>query len=333
MISSFSLCPFDVGEADLSTRFALWEITGVCQANCAHCLRGDSSRVHYSGNIDETIGFLKRNGFGEVLLSGGDPLLFPGIVALIERLVSEGLRVGSYANAVLVTDALVAELGRAGLAYAILSLDGANAHTHDAVRGRGNFEKTRAAVVAFVQAGIEVDLTYTVAAHNGDGHIGVAAIAHEWGAATVTIVPTLPIGNAKGLVHDFVFDLEAAGRIGRAIEARSESCGAVQVERIRFPLPGELPAAVRPCPRASLVYIDCEGGVGTCPWLGSLKLGLAADPDLDLDGRYHSAQEQHRRVEQQRSEAGCHLAAYLHTGDLAGEDPFVAKARESNGGK
>jgi MoaA/NifB/PqqE/SkfB family radical SAM enzyme len=330
------LCPFDVNEADLSSRFALWEITGVCQSKCQHCLRGGSSRAHYSGSIDETIGFLQRNGFGEVLLSGGDPLLFPGIVKLMARLVSEGLRVGSYVNAALVTGAQTAELRRVGLAYAILSLDGASAATHDAVRGNGNFEKTQAAVRALVQAGIEVDLTYTVGSHNFDGHARIVSIAQEWGATAVTIVPTLPIGNAQGLTDDFGFDLEAAGRIGRAIAENMDNAvsnSGVQVERIRFPLPGELPAQVRQCPRASLVYIDCEGAVGTCPWLGSMKLGLSADPNLDMEGRYRSALAQHRRVEKERSVAGCHLAAYLHTGKLAGEDPFVATARESNNGQ
>lgn len=336
MVSSVSLCPFDVNEADLLTRFALWEITGACRSKCRHCLRGESSRTHYSGKIDETIGFLRRNGFGEVLLSGGDPLLFPGIAELITLLVSEGLRVGSYVNAALMTGAVAEELRRVGLAYAILSLDGASARAHDAVRGHGNFEKTRTAVGALKHTGIEVDLTYTVSAANVGGLTRIAAIAREWGATAITVVPTLPIGKAQGRAEDFVFDLRAAERIGCVIAEGTDditSGGDVHVERIRFPRPGELPELVRRCPRASLVYIDCEGAIGTCPWLGSIKRGLSADPALDIDERYRSALAQYRQVEHQRSEVGCHLFAYLHTGSLAGEDPFVARAKESNDGK
>jgi MoaA/NifB/PqqE/SkfB family radical SAM enzyme len=84
---------------------------------------------------------LVRMRLRRVLFSGGEPLLVQGLPQLAEQLVQGGISVSLYSSGWLLTEAWLPDLLRLFSSIHI-SLDGATAEVHDAIRGRkGSFER------------------------------------------------------------------------------------------------------------------------------------------------------------------------------------------------
>jgi radical SAM protein with 4Fe4S-binding SPASM domain len=80
-----------------------------------------------------------------VSFSGGEPLLYDGWEELVRRSVDCGLETAVVTNGTLLNDRNTERLASTGATVA-LSIDGACEETHDRIRGRGSFAKTRAAM-------------------------------------------------------------------------------------------------------------------------------------------------------------------------------------------
>lgn len=78
----------------------------------------------------------------EVIFSGGEPLLYEGIVDIIKMYTQKGLKVGIASNGVLINKEMTKQLVDAGLKNIQLSFDSSSQETHDFLRGvEGVYEK------------------------------------------------------------------------------------------------------------------------------------------------------------------------------------------------
>jgi radical SAM protein with 4Fe4S-binding SPASM domain len=103
-----------------------------------------------------------------VVLTGGDPLKRPDLFDLISRSVELGLRtnVSPSATPLLTADA-ISEFQRRGVARMAISLDGADAGSHDTFRGvPGTFDRAMLALRYAQQIGLETQLQTTVTRRN-----------------------------------------------------------------------------------------------------------------------------------------------------------------------
>jgi pyruvate-formate lyase-activating enzyme len=120
----------------LSERIVHVHPTRLCNLACRHCYSHSSPRQR--GELAAALilgGFalLRREGYTQVSLSGGEPLVYRELLALIDGARVLGLRVTMVSNGLLVDARAEAALSRLhGLA---ISFDGL-ARTHNAVRGR-----------------------------------------------------------------------------------------------------------------------------------------------------------------------------------------------------
>ncbi|OGK86000.1 MAG: radical SAM/SPASM domain-containing protein [Candidatus Rokubacteria bacterium GWC2_70_16] len=127
-----------------------WEITRACDLACRHCraeAAPDPDRDELS--TAEGLALLERLArFGQpaphLVLTGGDALKRPDLFLLIERARALGLSVSVAPSATpLLTAEAIRGLRAAGVEAISLSLDGASAASHDALRGvPGCFERT-----------------------------------------------------------------------------------------------------------------------------------------------------------------------------------------------
>ncbi|HEV3267172.1 MAG TPA: TIGR04053 family radical SAM/SPASM domain-containing protein [Acidimicrobiales bacterium] len=175
------------GQFDRRPLLVFWEMTKACQLSCFHC----RANAQFSGGPEE---LSTREGIELIdsiaslgkprpilILTGGDCLMREDIVELATYAHSLNVPV---AIAPSVTEKLTSStlegLRRAGVKSASLSLDGANASTHDAVRGvPGHFDATLRAIAELNRHGFTTQVNTTVMASNVRELADVAQIVQE----------------------------------------------------------------------------------------------------------------------------------------------------------
>lgn len=151
----------------------LWIYTNFhCNLKCDYCAVGSSPRAlprtipseRFYGLVDEAV----NEGFKELYLTGGEPLLHPEITQLLEYSTQR-------IPTVLLTNAMLLRGTRlerfrtlAGNKSLVIqtSVDGARAETHDAHRGKGSWSKTLDGIAEIVQMGIPLRVALTETAEN-----------------------------------------------------------------------------------------------------------------------------------------------------------------------
>ncbi|HAH87335.1 MAG TPA: hypothetical protein DCL60_08185 [Armatimonadetes bacterium] len=115
-----------------------WEVTYRCNMRCNHCHLWQT-KEHDELTTDEAKRFIldaKASGALHISFSGGEPFLRHDIMELIAYSRDCGLSTAVNTNGSLITtEERVAAVCNSGLGTAFISLDGADAATHNAVRG------------------------------------------------------------------------------------------------------------------------------------------------------------------------------------------------------
>ncbi len=144
----------------------LWmQIAGTtCNLACRHCFVSAGPGVPRiaSMSLDAVRAVLDDalpRGLREVWFTGGEPLGHPDALAMID-LALPHVAVGVLTNGTTIDAALAAALASRARSSAYdveirISLDGADAATNDAIRGRGAFAAACAGIRALTQAGLE----------------------------------------------------------------------------------------------------------------------------------------------------------------------------------
>lgn len=157
----------DVGERPM---IAIWEVTRACALVCRHCRADAQTRAHPRQLSTEAGKALLDDiaGYGApypiVVLTGGDPFERPDLPELVRHGTSLGLHVAlSPSVTPRLTPDVLGELREAGAKAVSLSLDGANAATHDTFRGvPGVYDETLTAARWVREAGFRLQVNTTV---------------------------------------------------------------------------------------------------------------------------------------------------------------------------
>ncbi|MFI9379960.1 radical SAM protein [Kutzneria sp. NPDC052558] len=122
----------------------VWDTTYACPLRCVHCYSESgrrASRQLAPVTMLRVADKIIEAGPELVMLSGGEPVLVPGILDVARRLADAGIDVGVYTSGWSMSPALAEDLASVVSMLAV-SLDGATAEVHDRVRGRpGSFDR------------------------------------------------------------------------------------------------------------------------------------------------------------------------------------------------
>ena len=117
-------------------------LTEGCNLACRHCwlaprMDGDGSRgaVLSVEMFEQAIVEARPLGLQTVKLTGGEPLLHPDFAALVDLVRRQELGLVMETNGLLLTPATAADIASITGAFVAVSVDGADAETHDWVRG------------------------------------------------------------------------------------------------------------------------------------------------------------------------------------------------------
>ncbi|HUY60584.1 MAG TPA: TIGR04053 family radical SAM/SPASM domain-containing protein, partial [Candidatus Dormibacteraeota bacterium] len=225
--------------ADFATRplLVFWETTRACELACRHC-RASATPAPLPGELTPQEGrrlLQDVADFGRprpiLILTGGDCLMRPDLFQLVGHAGELGLPVAvSPSVTPSLTRPAMARLRGLGVKVASISLDGAGAATHDAVRGvPGHFDQTLAAIRALVAEGFKVQVNTTVMRDNVEELAEVAALVQGTGAAIWEVffligvgrgAAALEIGSAEAEdVCHFLVDASRYGFLVRTVEA------------------------------------------------------------------------------------------------------------------
>jgi SynChlorMet cassette radical SAM/SPASM protein ScmE len=142
-------------------------ITDRCNLRCSYCSHFSSaSETGTDLPTGEWLRFfdeLGRCGVMRVTLQGGEPFCREDLPELIAGIVKNRMRYSILTNGTLVTGAMAAELALTRRCESVqVSIDGSIPLTHDAFRGKGNFDKAIRGLEALQSRGIPVTVRVTI---------------------------------------------------------------------------------------------------------------------------------------------------------------------------
>jgi radical SAM protein len=166
-----------------------WEMTKACGLACLHCRacaqlepsEDELSEAEGRALIDELAAMGRPRPI--LILTGGDCLKRSDLMTLISYAAECSVPVAVAPSVTdLLDDSMIHELRQHGVKTVSLSLDGADAATHDGVRGvQGHFDATMRAVSSLKRCGFTVQINTTVMASNLHQLADVAALVHDQG--------------------------------------------------------------------------------------------------------------------------------------------------------
>ena len=197
-------------------------VTDQCQLRCAYCMPAEGAPRRRHSNMlsyEEIIRFVRavssRFVLTKVHITGGEPLVRPGIVDFIAALAAERIPdLALTTNGQLLAD-MAPRLTRAGLRRVNISLDSLNAATYAMLTRGGDIEGAIKGIKATVRAGLAPVKVNTVVLRgcNDDEVCELArfALDHD---CVIRFLEMMPIGCARETFHDlFVQTSETRARL------------------------------------------------------------------------------------------------------------------------
>jgi radical SAM protein with 4Fe4S-binding SPASM domain len=180
-------------------RLIFWELTKGCNLRCIHC-RASATELSSPDDLSTAAAKAIIDQIAEVsnpilVLSGGEPLFRKDIFELARYGTEKGLRVALATNGTLVTKQVARKIVESGIKRVAISLDGADAPTHDTFRGiPGAFEAAITGFCNLKELGMSVQINTTIARHNADQLPRVLELAKSIGADALHTFLLVPVG-------------------------------------------------------------------------------------------------------------------------------------------
>jgi SynChlorMet cassette radical SAM/SPASM protein ScmF len=203
-------------------------LTDDCNLRCRHCW----IRPSYLDGAPASIPRLDAELFASIVeqglpmglqavkLTGGEPLLHPQIRRILETIRSRSLRLIVETNGVLCTRELVEQIAACRSPAISVSLDGADAATHEWMRGvPGSFDAAVEGLRTLVRAGLRPQIIMSIARHNQDQVEAIVRLAESLGVSSIKFNLIQP--TARGRVmqeRGELLSLEELVELGARVE-------------------------------------------------------------------------------------------------------------------
>jgi radical SAM protein with 4Fe4S-binding SPASM domain len=192
---------------------ASYSITTKCNLKCKHC---------YSSSVDEASPYelstkeafslvddLSRWGIGLLIIDGGEPLCREDLLDVVRYASSKGIRTTIGSNGTLIDEAMARKLVDAGVMAVAISVDGADAVTHDLFRGvDGAFEQTLRGIESCRNSGLLFQLNMVIRKDNLSQLDDMLRLAVDLGANAAEVFDLVAAGRAKNECKELVLSLE-----------------------------------------------------------------------------------------------------------------------------
>ena len=334
-----------------SLRLAAWELTSRCNMRCRRCRAADAGGPAPDElDTKEALALVDgiaslRNGKAPItlVLSGGEPLVREDFLDIVRAGVLGKLRVAVATNGTLLDDGMARTLRKEGVSRVSLSLDGADAATHERERGLdGAYGQLCAAAARLREAGLPFQVNTTLTAGNADQLPGIVALAPELGAVEHHVVMFVPTGRGMKTADELL----GAERYEEVLQwlAGKQSSSPIHIQVTCAPhyqrvlrqmgsvTEGKGGARGGGCLAGTAsVFVSSEGEVFPCGYLPIPAGDIRITPFAEIwrsASLFKALRERSRlegrcgACEYRRVCGGCRARAYAVSGHVFGEEPY-----------
>ena len=182
----------------------------ICDLKCKHCMISrfeKKARKFTPADIRSVSEQADALGLAQFNISGGEPLLFKELDAIIAAMQPERFHIGISTNGHFLTADRARHLKSIGLDKVMISLDSIDPALHEENRGKlGTYDKAKASLFAARDAGLDVIVQHVVSHQNAqtDNTVALAKFAQDNGFS-LDLVLAKPLGEWEGR-HDVLID-------------------------------------------------------------------------------------------------------------------------------
>ena len=341
-------------------RLLFWEATAGCNLECVHCrrldvshelMKTDLSREQACRMIDDLAGFARCI----LVFSGGEPLMRPDLFELGARARRAGLLIALASNGTMIDKAVARRIADTGFHRVSISLDGADADTHDGFRRLpGSFQQALDGLRNLRELGVSTQVNCTIARHNAHQLAPVLELAESVGADAMHYFLLVPVGCGEQIADDQMLDARQVERRLLEIHRLDESTQ-LQVKATCAPhyyriIRQEAKTRSKPVPKrqehahaamgavtkgclagTAVCFVSHQGDVFPCGYLpvsaGNVTKQSLADiwATSDVFARLRDPDRLTGKCgccEFKRVCGGCRARAFYQYGDFLAEEPF-----------
>jgi len=191
-------------------------ISGSCNLACRHCwIEPDYQPGHRRGkfiepgHVRKAVNEAKPLGLCSVKLTGGEPTLHPRFREIVDIIDSRDVRLHMETNGILVDNDLARFLkSKKHFTFVSVSVDGADAETHDWLRGvDGSFDQATGGIEALVAAGFRPQMICTLHKRNVADIREIARLAENLGCGSIKFNHLQHLGRGDRFAEDFGFSV------------------------------------------------------------------------------------------------------------------------------
>lgn len=193
---------------ETALRLVFWETTVGCNLACRHCRRMEVSRALARQDLPTEQGKGLIRGIAEVgrpvlVFSGGEPLMRPDLFELADYARAQELPIALATNGTMIDTAMAGHIARAGFQRVAISLDGADARTHDAFRNQaGAFQQALEGLERLRSGGVSLQINTTITQHNQRQLDAMDALVVAVGADAWHLFMFVPVGCGLEVPED-----------------------------------------------------------------------------------------------------------------------------------
>jgi SynChlorMet cassette radical SAM/SPASM protein ScmF len=280
--------PLDLPEGVPPLRAFYLYLSNSCNLACRHCWitprfvdgKADPGDVIDVEALQTAVREAKPFGLNKAKLTGGEPMLHPRFMEIVDLLTKEGLSLDMETNGTLLTAEAARYLkDKTNLNFISVSIDGAEAETHDRFRGvPGAFDAAIRGLDYLIEAGYkDTQVIMCVHRDNRSQVDAVVRLAADHGAGSVKINPVVKTGRGA-VMYDRGHTLDFHERMDLAHYCYNELRPRLQKEGVSLGLVFNSPLALMPINE----MMRRHGETGDCGVLGIL--GILGDGKIVLCG-------------------------------------------------
>jgi len=181
--------------------FLAWQLTNRCGARCVACCEESGPDRAWRDELgrEEALHLARRiidSGIPYVAFGGGEPLGVPHFWELLDVLSTRGIALKIETDGRHIDERAAERLARLGVECVQISVDGANAATHERVRPGGSFSAATGAIRRLVARGLAPQLVFVPTRHNIREATAAYDLAVELGCSAFVTGPLMRIGRA-----------------------------------------------------------------------------------------------------------------------------------------
>ncbi len=333
-----------------------YSITSKCNLACRHCYSESSEKAGSddlpTGEALRLIDDMAAWGIGLLIFDGGEPLCREDFFQVSGYASNKGLRTVIGSNGTLIDRATARKLLSTGIRSVAISIDGADAETHDRFRGKaGAFEEALRGASSCKTEGLPFQFNMVIRKQTLSQIPEMLRLAVESGAEAAELFDLVMAGRAKSECRDQVLSLDerrkvmewlAETQIDYPIVIRVPACPmyplivkqkGIQPKHVPMELLSRIPYYRGGCAAGmpfGYLVVRANGEVNPCMLL-QVNLGNVKEKAIKEIWQQSPALAQLRsrsllkgdcgRCEHREACAGCRGRAYEETGDMMAADP------------